>query len=186
MACSELGCVYCEVILILLSSFWGKYTLKCHQICFFNSLPKFFLPLSQKKISNEVFSCVSNSMNWKITNKQTNKQHNTYKNMFRYGTVWPLMVLYGPVWSSMIPYGPVWSCMILYGPVYSCMFPYSPIWSTLFPYGPLSSPMVPCGSVWSLYTISRLQIKICLQPMKVSYKLTKITGSDGAGLVTCW
>ena len=105
----------------------------------------FLCPHPKKKILNEVFSCVSNSMNWKITNKQTNKQHNTYKNMFRYGTVWPLMVLYGLIWSSMVLYGPVRSQMVPYGPRWSHlvhMSPYGPVWSSMGPYGPVWSHMV--------------------------------------------
>ena len=51
-----------------------------------------------------LFSCVSNSMNWKFTKKERKKERKTYT---KYVPVWPCMVLYGTVWSQMVKYGPV-------------------------------------------------------------------------------
>ena len=83
-----------------------------------------------------IFSCVSNSMNWKF------KTHRyTYRNLAKngpvwscldpYGHLWPRMVLYGPVWYPMVPYCPVWSCKVLDGPIWSRMIPHGPAWSCM-------------------------------------------------------
>ena len=103
-----------------------------------------------------LFSCVSNSMNWKSTDSLTYGHiANLRTCMVPYDPVWSCMVPYGPIWSRMVPYGPTWSREVLYGhirslivlhgPIWSGIVPYGPVWSSMFlfdPYGPLWPPMV--------------------------------------------
>ena len=126
---------------------------------------------------NQTFSCVSNSRNWKFTDRQTNigrhrakPRHNSkWSCMVLYSTVWSGMVWYGPLGFLRVPYRPVWSHMVLYGPLWSLTVPYGPvrfgmvpygllwshIWSQMIPHGPVYSCIVPFGTtygtVWSIW-----------------------------------
>ena len=77
-----------------------------------------------------IFSCVSNSMNWKFTDSQTHR----LTHIWTHSKISITMTMYGHVWSCMFPYGPVWSRMVLYGPIWSHMALYGPVWSNMVPY----------------------------------------------------
>ena len=98
-----------------------------------------------------LFSCVSNSMNWKSTDSLTYGHiANLRTCMVPYDPVWSCMVPYGPVWSHMVPWGPVWSHTVTYSPAGTHMVRYCPIWSCMVLHVPVWYCIVMYGPSWSL------------------------------------